>query len=214
MLVKNGQVRLFFVGFYRKKIGEKGKKSNEYIDHNAFFAYNRIMENTNGRLLWAVRILLSVACALAVGFILYNSIQTAVESAQQSSRVVEVVQEVASVVAPNSTVATATGEEYDKLHAVVRTLAHFSEYALLGALAGWCYRSYTNKSIWLLAPTVGVAVLAVVDECLQAFSEGRGSQVSDVFVDVFGGGVGIAFALFTIWWAWKIVQKRSANETR
>ena len=172
------------------------------------------MENTNGRLLWAVRILLSVACALAVGFILYNSIQTAVESAQQSSRVVEVVQEVASVVAPNSTVATATGEEYDKLHAVVRTLAHFSEYALLGALAGWCYRSYTNKSIWLLAPTVGVAVLAVVDECLQAFSEGRGSQVSDVFVDVFGGGVGIAFALFTIWWAWKILQKRSANETR
>ena len=172
------------------------------------------MENTNGKLLWAVRILLSVACALAVGFILYNSIQTAVESAQQSQRVVEAVQEVATVIAPNSTIATATGENYDKLHAVVRTLAHFSEYALLGALAGWCYRSYTNKKIWLLLPTVGVAVLAVLDECLQTLSEGRGTQVADMLIDSLGGSLGVAFALFTVWLVWKILQKRRAYETR
>ena len=190
------------------------KKSNEYIDPNAFFAYNRIMENMRGKLLWTVRILLSAACAFAVGFILYNSIQTAVESARQSERVVEVVQEVATVVAPNSAIATATGEDYNKLHAAVRTLAHFSEYALLGVLAGWCYRSYTNKKIWLLLPTVGAAVLAVADEYLQTFSEGRGLQVTDMLVDVCGSAVGLVFALFTVWWAWKIVQKRRANETR
>ena len=170
------------------------------------------MEKWNGKLLWAVRILLSVACALVVGFILYNSIQTAVESAKQSERVVEVVQEVATAIAPNSAVATATGADYDKLHSVVRTLAHFSEYALLGVLAGWCYRSYTDKKIWLLLPTVGMAVLSVLDELLQTLSEGRGTQVTDMLVDTLGGGLGVAFALLTVWLAVKMIRKRRAHE--
>ena len=172
------------------------------------------MEKNQKALLWTVRILLSVACAFAVGFILYNSIQTAVESARQSSKAVEVVQKVVATVAPNSPIVTATGEAYDRLHAVVRTLAHFSEYALLGALGAWCYRSYTDKKVWLLAPSVGVAVLAVADECLQTMADGRGAQFVDVLVDVCGGCVGVAFALFAIWAVGKILQKRRAHETR
>ena len=172
------------------------------------------MEKIKRKLLWAVRILLSVACAFAVGFILYNSIQTAVESAKQSSRAVEVVQKVVATVAPNSPIVTATGDAYDRLHAAVRTLAHFTEYALLGALAGWCYRSYTDKKVWLLAPSVGVALLAVVDECLQLTAEGRGSQLSDVAVDILGGSLGIVFALLSVWAVWKWMEKRRAHETR
>ena len=172
------------------------------------------MEKTNNAVLWTVRILLSVACACAVGFILYNSIQTAVESARQSSRAVEVVQQVVATVAPNSPIVTATGDAYDRLHAVVRTLAHFTEYALLGVLAGWCYRSYTDQKAWLLAPGVGIALLATVDECLQLTAAGRGAQFLDVLVDVLGGGIGIAFALLTIWLARKVIAKRRAYETR
>ena len=168
----------------------------------------------NKKLLWAVRILLSVACAFAIGFILYNSIQTAVESAQQSSRAVEVVQKVVATVAPNSPIVTATGDAYDQLHAAVRTLAHFSEYTVLGVLAGWCYRSYTDKKVWLLVPSVGVALLSVVDECLQLTAEGRGAQFLDVAVDILGGGLGIAFALLMVWLAVKWIQKRRAHETR
>ena len=172
------------------------------------------MEKINRKLLWTLRILLSTACAFAVGFILYNSIQTAVESAKQSSRAVEVVQKVVATVAPNSPIVTATGDAYDRLHAAVRTLAHFTEYALLGALAGWCYRSYTDKKVWLLAPSVGVALLAVVDECLQLTAEGRGSQLSDVAVDILGGSLGIVFALLSVWAVWKWMEKRRAHETR
>ena len=172
------------------------------------------MEKNQKALLWAVRILLSMACAFAVGVILYNSIQTAVESARQSRRAVEVVQKVVATVAPNSPIVTATGEAYDRLHAAVRTLAHFSEYALLGALGAWCYRSYTDKKIWLLAPSVGVTLLAVTDECLQTMADGRGAQFVDVLVDVCGGCVGVVFALFVIWAVGKIIQKRRAYETR
>lgn len=172
------------------------------------------MEKNQKALLWAVRILLSMACAFAVGVILYNSIQTAVESARQSSRAVEVVQKVVATVAPNSPIVTATGEVYDRLHAAVRTLAHFSEYALLGALGAWCCRSYTDKKIWLLTPSVGVTLLAVTDECLQTMADGRGAQFVDVLVDVCGGCVGVVFALFVIWAVGKIIQKRRAYETR
>ena len=166
------------------------------------------MEKNQKALLWTVRILLSIACAFAVGFILYNSIQTAVESARQSSKAVEVVQKVVATVAPNSPIVTATGDAYDRLHAVVRTLAHFSEYALLGALGAWCYRSYTDKKIWLLAPCVGVAILAVADECLQTLADGRGAQFVDVMVDICGGAMGVAFALLTVWAVCKMIQKK------
>ncbi len=172
------------------------------------------MEKNQKTLLWAVRILLSMACAFAVGIILYNSIQSAVESVRQSSRAVEVVQKVVATVAPNSPIVTATGEAYDRLHAVVRTLAHFSEYALLGALGAWCCRSYTDKKRWLFAPSVGVTLLAVMDECLQTMADGRGAQFVDVLVDICGGCVGIVFALFTIWAVGKLIQKRRAYETR
>ena len=172
------------------------------------------MEKLSGKLLWTIRVLLTAACGFMVGFILYNSIQNAVESARQSSRAVEVVQQVVAVVAPNSPIVTATGSAYDRLHAVVRVMAHFSEYALLGLLAGWCYRSYTNKRIWLLIPTIFLTVLACVDEWLQTFTEGRGGQFVDILVDMLGGGVGLVFALFTVWLTIKWIRKRSENEAR
>ena len=172
------------------------------------------MENTKKMLLWTVRILLSVACAFALGFILYNSIQPAVESARQSGQVVEVVQEVVATIAPESPIATATGEDYDKLHAAVRLIAHFSEYALLGALGAWCYRSYTDKKVWLLLPSCVLAALAVVDECLQLFAEGRGMQFLDIMVDICGGGLGIAVALASVWLVVKVLERRRAHETR
>ena len=172
------------------------------------------MKIIHGKLVWVVRILLSVACAFAVGFIFYNSMQTAAESTEQSGQVVEMVQQVVAVFTPNSSMVTATGAEYDKLHAIVRTLAHFSEFALLGALAGWCCRAYTSKKKWMLVPLGGVALVSVLDEWLQTAVEGRGAQFLDVLVDVAGGIAGIVFAILTVWLAVKLIQKGRAHETR
>ena len=180
--------------FAEKKSKENTKKNGENIDPRAFFAYNRSMKKTNDSLLWALRILLTALCALAVGFIIYNSIQTGEESAKQSSTAVEVVQKVVATVAPESPIVTATGDAYDRLHAAVRSLAHFSEYALLGVLACWCCLSYTKKKIWLISPFAGVAVLSVIDELLQSLTAGRGAQFIDVLLDVAGGSLGVAFA--------------------
>ena len=172
------------------------------------------MKIIHGKLVWAVRILLSMACAFAVGFIFYNSMQDAVESTKQSSQAVEVVQQVVATVAPNSPIVTATGAEYDKLHEFVRTLAHFSEFALLGVLAGWCYCAYADKKKWSFIPFCGVVLVSVLDELLQTTIEGRGAQFLDVLVDVSGGVLGVVFALLSVWLAVKLIQKRRAHETR
>ena len=167
----------------------------------------------NIQIRWILRAVLTALCAFMVGFILYNSLQTAEQSAEQSSTVVEVVQQTVAVIAPQSPIATATGEAYDRLHSAVRTLAHFSEYALLGALGGWCCLAYTLRRIFLAVPAAGIAVLSVVDECLQIFTAGRGAQFTDILVDVLGGLCGLAFALFAVWAVIKII-KRGKHETR
>ena len=144
------------------------------------------------------RIVTTLACVLMMGFIFFNSLQTAEKSSAQSSAVVDTVQKVVAVIAPNSPIATATGEAYDKLHAGIRTLAHFSEFALLGALCFWCWFSYTDKMIFLLVPAGAVILTPLIDELLQTFSSGRAAGWFDVAVDISGGVVGAFFALCTL----------------
>lgn len=156
------------------------------------------MKNTlrkKTRLLLILRATLSIACALMLAFIFSNSLKTGKQSLEQSSQVVAIVQEVASVIAPWSGIAEATGEEYAKLHSAIRSIAHFSEFALFGALFAWCTLSYTRKKRYQLLPLFGVFVTPIIDESLQLLSAGRGAEWMDVLVDITGGLCGMAFAL-------------------
>ena len=144
------------------------------------------------------RIVTTAACVFMLAFIFSNSLQTAEESSAQSHTVVDTVQKVATVIAPESPIATATGEAYDKLHSVIRILAHFLEFTVLGALCCWCWYSYTDKKIFLLAPAGMIIATPMIDELLQTFSSGRASEFFDVCVDVAGGLLGGFFALCTL----------------
>ena len=165
-------------------------------------SYNKAMsesmkEKTNKiRLFW--RIVTTIACALMLVFIFSNSLLSAEKSSAQSSAVVDTIQDVASVVAPNSPIANATGDAYNKLHARVRVLAHFSEFMLLGALFVWCWYSYTDKKIWLIASAAGVVLTPLIDELLQTFTSGRAAEWLDIAVDTTGGLCGGLFALCTL----------------
>ena len=158
-------------------------------------------EQTNGklhkiRLFW--RIVTTLACALMLIFIFSNSLQPAEESSSQSSAVVDTVQKVVATIAPESPIATATGEAYDKLHADVRTLAHYLEFALLGGLYIWCWFSYTDEKGLLIVPTTGIIITPMVDELLQTLSSGRAAEWLDVAIDILGGASGGFFVLCTL----------------
>ncbi len=71
---------------------------------------------------------------------------------------------------------------------LVRKLAHFTEFAVLGvelALLLWNILQYS-----LISPLFCGLLAAVTDETIQIFIEGRGSSVKDVWIDFGGVAVG------------------------
>ena len=158
--------------------------------------------------LCAILTLLSVSL---IAWIFSNSLQTAEESSAQSGSVVDKIQALFKRIAPNSFIATAVGEDYHTLHKIIRILAHFCEFALLGALLVWSWRAYTDRGIWLLIPLALILLVPVVDELLQSFTGGRAMQFVDILVDVAGGVCGGAFAWFTIFIGKKISKRKGAK---
>lgn len=81
-------------------------------------------------------------------------------------------------------------------NAVVRKLAHFAEYALLGFWFTLCLRVYTSHYLRHISwPLLLLLAVADADEFLQTFIADRGSSVRDVWIDFGGGLAGTAAAL-------------------
>ena len=146
-----------------------------------------------------LRCILTTACLLIYAWIFSNSAKTGGESSAQSHTVTRAVQKIVGWFAPNSFIATATGEAFVRLHNGVRTLAHFCEFALLGALLVWCYLSYTQEKAFAFLPFALVVLTPIVDEAIQSFTGGRAAEVVDLLVDTAGGVAGCVFALVTVW---------------
>lgn len=75
---------------------------------------------------------------------------------------------------------------------VIRKTAHFSEYAILVALARRMSFTWSNRLAVQLALTLVVLVCApCIDESIQLLVPGRAGQVRDVFIDMSGGLFGL-----------------------
>ncbi len=144
------------------------------------------------------KIILTVLISLTVlwtAFIYSNSLESAEESSEKSSTVTEIVNEVASAV----------GVEEEIPHSTVRSMAHFTEFAVLAVLlcadaqaALWSH--FRKKPLHLclaaLASVLACFLLATVDELLQKLSDGRVCDFSDVLLDTSGALTGaVCFAL-------------------
>ncbi len=80
---------------------------------------------------------------------------------------------------------------------VIRTLAHFSEYAVLGFLVLNCIYAFTDKKRFFLS--VGLSELyALSDEIHQLFVPGRAFQITDLLVDLCGIILGCAVIFIII----------------
>lgn len=81
----------------------------------------------------------------------------------------------------------------DTLQSVIRNIAHFVIYAILGISLANCMRLY--KRTYVLAPFICLAY-AVSDEFHQYFVSGRSCELSDVLLDFAGGIIGTLFYVF------------------
>ncbi len=84
---------------------------------------------------------------------------------------------------------------------IVRKAAHFSEYMLLGFLITLSFAERNRWGRYFLMELCCLAV-AIIDEGIQLFSDGRSAQIRDVCIDLSGSTLGIflAFILLLLFW--------------
>ena len=144
-----------------------------------------------------VRILLWLAVIAVCVMIFLFSAQTGEESADTSGKVVNWLIGIL-VKGYHLLEAVRQQEIYETASLIVRKLAHFSEFALLGFLVRLLMRSYRLKRGGLLA-WVSATLYAVTDEVHQMFSAGRGPSPVDVGIDSLGAATGVLFACAVLW---------------
>lgn len=81
---------------------------------------------------------------------------------------------------------------FKTFHALVRKVAHFSIYGVLGFLLyNALYNSLKNNFVEILIlAIVFVFLYAISDEFHQLFVAGRSGEIRDVFIDTSGGSLG------------------------
>ena len=135
------------------------------------------------------RVLFTLALAGCIWLIFSNSMAVADVSSVSSGRVLQLLQAVLRRLGMPGLAQRLT------MH-LVRKLAHFCEYTLEGFLLMLCMRVYSRRPLrHITVPMLAGVLTALTDETIQLFSEGRSSQVTDVWLDSAGVLAGILAAL-------------------
>ncbi len=160
------------------------------------------------------RIVCAVFLALTlvwIGFIFSNSLDNGAESGEKSGAVHEAVNDIAH----------ALGITAEIPESVIRTGAHFAEFAVLGFLFAAdlavlipLHRAapLSRRHLWVLLALPLSITIAVIDETIQYFTPDRAMQFVDVLVDSSGALCGtLAFAaLFLLF---RAVRLRRASKS-
>lgn len=142
-----------------------------------------------------LRILLSVLCWTLILFLLYLIYGMSGQAGEESSQLsLKVTRYLASAV--NSGFSDFSRSEQNAvieyLHPIVRKLAHFSEYAVLGALL-MCAALCHIWSLWARVTVAGLCsgLAGLMDEFHQLFVSGRAGSLRDAAIDFCGAVLGI-----------------------
>lgn len=130
-----------------------------------------------------------LCCILLVAlpaFIWGNSLQTGADSSAMSGSILQWINHFLHLSEAGA----------DKLHYAIRKMAHFTEFACLGALLAWLFGMTGERKKHLFCmPLLFGLLAACVDETLQVFTLDRSPRLTDVWIDTAGVTAGILFLL-------------------
>jgi VanZ family protein len=94
--------------------------------------------------------------------------------------------------------------ESDTLHHIIRKMAHFAQFFILGLL--WLafvlsQERLENKHLFIMS--IAITLTAAIDESIQLFSMDRGPSVFDFLIDSAGG-----FSVLLVFMLYKLLYNR------
>lgn len=143
-------------------------------------------------------IVFAVLAALVMCFIFSNSLQGSVESNAKSGWVAAFLRPILN---PFGWL------EEEAYHKLVRKLAHFAEFGLLGLCLGGVAANVSWKRKWCFAAGAGV-LTACIDETIQSFT-GRTNSLKDVCIDSVGAACGLVFVWLVLRGIKRYKERRS-----
>ena len=109
------------------------------------------------------------------------------DSANQSNFIVNIIANIFNI------------ENVKLLSLIIRKLAHFTEYLILGTLVINMFTKNNAKKTYLLSILLCI-IYAISDEIHQIFTPGRACQIKDILIDSVGSITGI--------YLFKLLKKR------
>lgn len=142
-----------------------------------------------------IAIILAVAVFINMALIFFFSAESKEASGDRSTGIVE---KIVHLLHPDydSLNWSTRMEIMASTHRLVRKLAHFAEFGLLGFLSAWLVAYVNRRKKWIrawlewLIPIVFCLLYAISDEVHQIFSN-RGASAKDVLIDFAGAVTGI-----------------------
>ena len=126
--------------------------------------------------------LFAILAVLMTAFIFYNSAQPAAESAKTSGRITE------SLLSLFLYFGFDINAEL--LEVIIRKTAHITEFFVQSVFIANSFSArYRKRIVYVLF--LGL-LTACTDEYIQLFFDGRGGQISDIFIDFGGTALGMA----------------------
>ena len=144
-----------------------------------------------------IRFILVLLLLVTFGMIFNFSNQDSEKSGSTSQKVTEAItKDIKSIQKLNK---NEKAKVIDKIEDVIRKIAHFSIYSLVGILLMALLSTYNISENNKIFYTIIIGMIyAMSDEFHQSFIPGRSGQVSDVFLDTLGVTVGGLFIILII----------------
>lgn len=112
------------------------------------------------------------------------------DSANQSNFIVNIIANILNI------------NNIELLNLIIRKLAHFTEYLILGVLVINMFTKNNAKKYYLLSILLCI-IYAISDEIHQLFVPGRACQIKDILIDSIGSITGI--------YLYKLISKRKKS---
>ena len=101
------------------------------------------------------------------------------------------------------------GENQELAERVIRKIAHFSIYTLVGLLLKNLFNTYDIKEKYKIIYSLIIGIIyAISDEIHQKFVPGRSAQITDVMLDSMGVALGILLVMLVI----EIIKKTKKHK--